>query len=163
MCLFSFLFCRTWYFLETKQVAEKCYRNQGGGWYWIAEWHLSIYLINDPWYQPTQPASQPTKVPSHSPWYGWTTILPKPYTSSTHNTLIRKYELNMAKFRKDLTKVCFFKSLLWEGGWPKRYVRGFLLGKECPDSKNSGGLKIAKSGDFETVNYILIWQFLVVL
>ena len=25
---------------------------EGGGWYWIAvEWHLSIYLINDPWYQ----------------------------------------------------------------------------------------------------------------
>ena len=35
------------------------------------------------------------------------------------------------------------------------------LGKECPDSKNSGVIKTAKSGNFETINYILIWEFLV--
>ena len=28
----------------------------------------------------------------------------------------------------------------------------FLLGKECPDSKNSGVLKTANSEDFKTVN-----------
>ena len=30
---------------------------------------------------------------------------------------------------------------------------GFLLKKECPDSKNSDVLKTAESGNFETVNY----------
>ena len=39
----------------------------------------------------------------------------------------------------------------------------FTGGKECPDSKNSGVLKTAESGNFKTVNYIVIGQFLTVL
>ena len=37
------------------------------------------------------------------------------------------------------------------------------MGKECPDSQNSGVLKTAKSIDFKTVNYIVIGRFLTIL
>ena len=40
---------------------------------------------------------------------------------------------------------------------------GYLLGKECPDSKNSGVLKTAESDNFKNVNYIVIGRFLTIL
>ena len=67
----------------------------------------------------------------------------------------------------DLNKLNFTKGhlsevVLYQGGGLKD-LAGVLLGKECPDSKNSGVLKTAKSGNFETANYIVIGRFLTIL
>ena len=69
--------------------------------------------------------------------------------------------MNLREFVKDPQKVLILvKSVFLKftqiRGVDTKICQGFLLGKECPDSKNSGVLKTAKSGDFETVNYILI-------
>ena len=40
---------------------------------------------------------------------------------------------------------------------------GFLPERNCPDSKNLDLLKIAKSGIFETVNFVQTGRFLMVL
>ena len=66
-------------------------------------------------------------------------------------TYVRKIEIS----RQESPKVCFFKVYSNKGVDTKIFLR-FLLGKECPDSKNLGVLKTTKSGDFETVNKILI-------
>ena len=62
------------------------------------------------------------------------------------------FPTQIASFARLLSPV-FLKFTLIRGVDTKICL-GFLLGKECPDSKNSGVLKTAKSGNFETVNYI---------
>ena len=72
---------------------------------------------------------------------------------------IKNYFWNQKSF--SLIKACFFKFTLNKGG--HKNCLGFLLGKECPDKKKLDVLKTAESGNFKTVNYIVIGRFLTIL
>ena len=61
------------------------------------------------------------------------------------------------EIKHKLAKACFFKKV-----YPKICL-GFLLGKECPDSKKSDVLKTAEFGNFKTANYIEIGRYLEIL
>ena len=53
------------------------------------------------------------------------------------------------------------KVVLYQGGWTKKIVWGFYWGRNA-HSINLGVLKTAESGNFKTVNYIVIGRFLTV-
>ena len=76
---------------------------------------------------------------------------------------IRKICLWMAKISSiNLLKV-ISRKLHSIKGVDSKICLGYLLGKECPDSKNSGVLKTAESDNFKNVNYIVIGRFLTIL
>ena len=61
-------------------------------------------------------------------------------------------EFQVGSFEKYLKAISRKFTLL--SGVDLKICLGFLLGKECPDSKNSGVLKTAEFVNLKTVNYI---------
>ena len=55
------------------------------------------------------------------------------------------------------------KAVFLRRGWTTKFLWGFCRERNKPDKNKLGFLKIANSGDFETVNFVQIGQFLMVL